>query len=93
VTERDPWTLPTTTSQSSCSTTASVERELYELASTAREMIAFIDGLSQPTRAALDAVGWHSGKTFSLRAELTFALECTVRANLERRTTIPASRQ
>jgi hypothetical protein len=91
--ERAPWTLPATTSQSSCSTTASVERELYELASTAHQMIARIDGLSRPTGAALDAAGWHSGKTFSLRAELTFAVECAVRANLERKVDHPPSRQ
>lgn len=59
-----------------------VERQLEELANSARQMIAFIDGFSQPTIAALDAAGWHSGKTFSLRAELARAVECAVRAKL-----------
>jgi hypothetical protein len=93
VTERDPRTFPATASPSSFPTTASVERELNELASMGRRMIALIDGLSQPTIATLDAAGWHSVKTFSLRAELTFAVERAVRANLGRSATIPASRQ
>jgi hypothetical protein len=73
--------------------TTSVVTELEEFAESARQMIALIDGLSQSTIVALDAAGWHSVQTFSLRAELTCAVECAARANLGTRTAIPASRQ
>jgi hypothetical protein len=69
----------------------SVEGELDEIASSARQMIAFIDGLSQPTIAALDAARWHSGKTFSLRAELARIIECAAKAKLGTRVKTPAS--
>jgi hypothetical protein len=40
-------------------TEAGVEIQLGELANSARQVIVFIDGFSQPTIAALDAAGWN----------------------------------
>jgi hypothetical protein len=59
---------------------AGVEIQLEEIASLTRQVIVFIDALSRPSIAALDAVGWHSGKTFALRAELARIAECADRA-------------
>jgi hypothetical protein len=59
---------------------AGVEIQLEEIASLTRQVIVFIDALSRPLIAALDAVGWHSGKTFALRAELARIAECADRA-------------
>jgi hypothetical protein len=50
---------------------ASVEIQLEELASVA--VIVFIDALAPASIAALEAAGWHSGHTFSLRADLARA--------------------
>jgi hypothetical protein len=59
---------------------ASVEIQLEELASLTRQVIVFIDTLSRASIAALEAAGWHSGHTFSLRADLARAAECAARA-------------
>jgi hypothetical protein len=72
-------------------TEAGVDAQLGELAIRARQVIVLIDGFSQPTLAALDAVGWNSGKNFALRAELARAVECADRAKLGMRGTVPAS--
>jgi hypothetical protein len=61
---------------------AAGETRLDEFADLARRVIALIDGFSQPMISALDAVGWNSGKTFALRAELTRVVECAERARL-----------
>ena len=66
----------------SSATEASVELQLNELAHLARQVIVFIDELSEPTTAAHHAVGWHCGKTFALRAELARAAECADKARL-----------
>jgi hypothetical protein len=58
-----------------------VEIQLEEIASLTRQVIVFMDALSRPSIAALDAVGWHSGKTFALRAELARIAECADRAS------------
>jgi len=53
-----------------------VEIQLEEIASLTRQVIVLIDALSRPSIAALELVGWHSGKTFALRAELARVAEC-----------------
>ncbi len=77
----------------SSATEASREIQLDEFAKLAREAVVFIDLLSQPTVTALDAAGWHSGKTFALRADLARAAECADRAKrrLEAHDTASAS--
>jgi hypothetical protein len=59
---------------------AGVEIQLEEIASLTRQVIVFIDTLSRPSMAALDAAGWHSGNTFALRADLARVAECAERA-------------
>jgi hypothetical protein len=61
-------------------TPASVAAQLNELADFARQVIVIIDEFSQLTTAALDAVGWHSGHAFALRADLARMAECADRA-------------
>jgi hypothetical protein len=74
--------------KSSLAAEAGTEIELEEIASLTRQVIVFIDALSRPSLAALDAAGWHSGKTFALRAELARIAEC---AEVAGRGTVPAS--
>jgi hypothetical protein len=62
--------------KSSLAAEAGTEIELEEIATLTRQVIVFIDALSPPSLAALDAAGWHSGKTFALRAELARIAEC-----------------
>jgi hypothetical protein len=54
--------------------------QLEEIADVARQLIVLIDRLPCQAVAALNAAGWHSGKTFALRAELSHAAECADRA-------------
>jgi len=72
----------------SSATEAMREIQLDEFAELARQLISLIDRLPRRTAVALELAGWHSGKTFALRAELGRMAEC---ADTARRGTARAS--